>query len=88
MSEKDLPDYVEKRRKICETCPLNFKNVPLLERRPKDWAWYFANLFSSQCTACGCSIKQKTKLAEEYCGMENLGLPPLWDIEEETKNLN
>lgn len=86
-SEKNLPEYVAKRRSICETCPLNFKNVPFLERRLKDWAWYVANGFDSQCTACGCSVKQKTKLAEEYCGMENIGLPPLWDTEEETKDI-
>lgn len=83
MSEKDLPSWVEKRRAICETCPLNFKNVPIKRRRLKDWVWYVLNGFKTQCTACGCGIKSKTKIADEYCGMENIGLEPLWDIEEE-----
>ena len=84
-SEKDLPAWVEKRRSICAGCEYNFKNVPLRKRRWKDWMWYFLNWFNTQCTACGCGIKYKTKIAEEYCGRENIGLDPLWDVEEENK---
>lgn len=75
--ESDLPeDVVEYRRKICESCPFNTKNVEdkelsLLQRQKK--------IIGDFCTKCGCYIDKKTSRSSEACGLEDVGEKPKWN---------
>lgn len=76
--ESDLPqDVVDYRRKICESCPFNSINtkddeLSLLQKQRKAFSPPF-------CLKCGCVIDKKTERASEACGMEDVGLKPLWN---------
>lgn len=76
--ESDLPqEVVEYRRSICETCPFNSKNtkdedLSLLQRQRKTFSPDF-------CLKCGCIIEKKISRSSEACGMEEVGLKPLWN---------
>ena len=77
---KDVPKWVTERRKICGGCEYNFKNKPIQKRTIRDYTWYFLNGFDSQCVICGCSVKNKTKIKEEFCSKEQIGKKALWDV--------
>ncbi len=69
--------FVEKRREICRTCPLNTKNLEKLSFKIKV-VKFFSDLYSSitgnkkeddlgSCSVCGCSIFYKTQEKLESC---------------------
>lgn len=58
-------DWIEERRSICKTCPLNSRNKKLKTR--EDFIWYILNLGSTFCTKCGCNVKRKTSLETAEC---------------------
>ena len=80
---KEVPNWVSDRRSHCEVCPHNFKNKSTLKRSLKDYWWYLLNGFDTQCTICNCSVKQKTKIKDEFCSLEAIGEQPKWDIYED-----
>ena len=67
---------MEKRRKICQGCPLNTKNQVKLSRKVRVYK-FFSDLldkimFSKEkdlgaCSICTCPIIYKTKIKEEEC---------------------
>lgn len=80
IKEKGLPEWRKKRLQLCNGCEYNFKNKK--HRKPKDYLMFVLNFFSFQCTICHCSVKRKTKIADEFCALEHIGKQPKWDIEE------
>lgn len=75
-----VPYWVQDRRDKCNPCEYNFKNKK--NKSAKDYLVYLANGCNNQCTICGCSIKHKTKIKEEFCALEHIGQEPKWDIYE------
>lgn len=69
-------DILAERRSICDTCEYNSKNIAgqlsLINMMKK-------KLNKPFCTACGCFIHEKTKVASEVCGLEEQGLEPKWN---------
>lgn len=64
-----IEDWLQERRDICETCPLNSKNLKdnnLLDR------------LKPRCIGCGCPIDEKTSQKTEMCGAADIGDEPKW----------
>ena len=75
--ESDLSDdIVKQRREICNGCIFNSRNadeetMSLMQRQKKRLGDF--------CLKCGCFTHKKTSRASEACGMEDVGLKPLWN---------
>lgn len=75
--KSDVPAHIlEERRRICDTCPWNSKNIAeplsLINKMKK-------KLNKPFCTACGCFIQEKTKVASEACGLAEQEMEPKWE---------
>lgn len=81
-SEVDGEQWVIDRRKICESCDHNSKNVKEDEKTPlqnlREMAGKALNHNTPYCKACYCYIHEKTRVRSAVCGLEDKGLPPKW----------
>ncbi len=67
--KSNKPNWHKERLEICETCPLNSKNLPDATVIDK---------MKPRCSACGCFILEKTSQETEMCGKADIGEEPLW----------
>lgn len=74
--KSNLGDWYQKRRDICDQCPLNSINKE--NKTAKDIAMVTLNLGKPTCLACGCEISAKTSVRGATCGLVNIGEEPLW----------
>lgn len=68
--------WCKERREICRNCEYNSKNVNNL--RIKDRILMFLQITKEICTACGCSLKAKTRNAFSSCGLTEINEVPKW----------
>lgn len=73
-------DWYEKRMAICETCPLNSKNMAREQLSGTDKVKIDLNVCpeGDHCTACGCCTHRKASQKSETCGKKEIGEEPLW----------
>lgn len=74
-----VPDteWYKHRNEICNSCEYNSLNVPE-ERLSVANKLVLKTVCDRVCTACGCCTKEKTKLTDSVCGLEEIGLPLKW----------
>ena len=68
--------WCKERREICKNCEYNTRNKKELTFREK--FLMFIQITKAVCSACGCSIKAKTRLKMAVCGLEEIDLTPKW----------
>lgn len=77
-SMNENEDWRERRLEICNTCPLNSKNIDKTKWTVKLKGQVALNHGKDTCSACGCGVKAKTKVPHAVCGLEELSKQPLW----------
>lgn len=70
------PPYQKERLAVCNSCEYNSKNKNTLTEQEKFYVKL--NNYADTCTACGCGINRKTKIAEEDCGLTEINKKPKW----------
>lgn len=67
-------EWYVNRLEICDSCPLNSKNIPKTKWTKVMWMSWIANGFKSFCSICYCEIKAKASVGISECP-DN---PPKW----------
>lgn len=81
-SDKNLPDWVDKRRAICLGCQFNSKNKPKEDWTTEESLWVTMNHGKDTCLKCKCMLSAKTKLAHAKCPLPE----PKWgEVVEKSK---
>lgn len=76
MNEEEV--WREKRMEICNSCPLNSKNMDRTKWSQKLKDRVKLNHGKDTCSSCFCPIHAKTKVPHAVCGLEEIGQEPLW----------
>jgi len=71
-----LGSWYTDRLELCSGCPYNSANKA--ELSIKDLAIVAVNLGKPACLGCGCEIEAKASVRASVCGLQDLGLEPVW----------
>ena len=90
---EELPineDWYKKRLEICDTCPLNSKNISKESLSITDRALIKSGICDNgnHCTACKCCIERKASVKIEECGLAKIGQKPKWNAIEVESNID
>lgn len=72
-----LGNWYTERLELCSGCPYNSSNKEDLS--VKELAMVAMNFGKPTCLGCGCEIAAKASVRASVCGLENIGMEPVWN---------